>query len=324
MPAKPSNFSRRLASALPPRQRRIRQLAAEDPKALEARQLRDTYYYFGCEPGEPTFRYDISDAVQDPEGPFLCLPTIIDCRSDITTKALQDAGWTIVINELEESFKIQDLERKIFTPHRNEVMCDAFLREAQRDPTGQIGKSLVFAVNQTHATALTKLLNDITPGIALTITSRIPDASSLAKEFRDGTRSERVAVSVDMLSTGYNCRDLLNVVLMRPIFSPTEYIQIKGRGTRRFTFVVGNTEYEKRTFSLIDFCAVAEYFEDKYDYVAPLKLPTQDGRGRSLTRSSVALEQVPLGPHHYAPLPTCAGRSLSGKEPIASSARTFA
>jgi len=254
------------------------ELATEDPKALEARQLRDTYHYFGCEPGEPTFRYDIMDAVQDPEGPFLCLPKIIDCRSDITTQALQEAGWTVVINEQEESFKIQDLERKIFTPHRNRVMCEAFLREAQRDPTGEIGKSIIFAVNQTHATALTKVLNEIKPGIALTITSRIPDASSLAKEFRDGRRPERIAVSVDMLSTGYNCRDLLNVVLMRPIFSPTEYIQIKGRGTRRFTFLVGNTEYEKRHFFLLDFCAVAEFFEEKYDYAAPLKLPQQDAR----------------------------------------------
>src|SRR5262249_38271788 len=84
---------------------------------------------------------------------------------------------------------------------------------------------------------------------------------------------ERIAVSVDMLSTGYNCLDLLNIGLMRPIFSPTEYIQIKGRGTRLFTFKVGTTEYEKKNFFLLDFCAVAEYFEEKYDYSVPLKLP---------------------------------------------------
>ena len=102
------------------------------------------------------------------------------------------------------------------------------------------------------------------------------------KNFATASAPERIAVSVDMLSTGYNCRDLLNVVLMRPIFSPTEYIQIKGRGTRRFTFVIGNTEYEKKHFFLLDFCAVAEYFEDKYDYTAPLKVPQQEGtRARS-------------------------------------------
>lgn len=251
----------------------VEKLAQEEPKALEARQLRDTYHYFGCEPGNPTYRYDILDAVQDPEGPFLCLPKIFDCRSDVTTQALQESGWTVTIDEQEESYKVQDLERKIFTPDRNRLMCETFLREAQRDPTGAVGKSIIFAVNQTHATAITKILNDLQPGIAMTVTSRIPEASSLAKEFRDGKRPERIAVSVDMLSTGYNCRDLLNVVLMRPIFSPTEYIQIKGRGTRRYTFTVGNTEYEKKHFFLLDFCAVAEYFEEKYDYSVPLQLP---------------------------------------------------
>ena len=253
----------------------LEELEAENPKGLEARQLRDTYHYFGCKPGFPTYRYDIIDAVKDPEGPFLCLPKIIDVRSDITTKALAENGWAVVVNEQDENFKIQDLERKIFTPARNRLMCEAFLKEAQKDPTGTIGKSIVFAVNQTHATNLTKIFNELQPGLAVTITSRIPDASSIAKEFRDGKRSERIAVSVDMLSTGYNCCDALNIGLMRPIFSPTEYIQIKGRGTRRFTFKIGNTEYEKKNFFLLDFCAVAEYFEEKYDYSIPLKVPRE-------------------------------------------------
>lgn len=251
------------------------ELGAENPKALEARQLRDTYHYFGCEPGLPTFRYNIIDAVTDPDGPFLCLPKIFDLRSDITTQALAEKGWAVVVNEQEESFKIKDLERKIFTPARNRLMCEAFLTEAQKDPTGALGKSIVFAVNQTHATNLTKMFNELQPGIAVTITSRIPDASVIAKDFRDGKRSERIAVSVDMLSTGYNCRDLLNIGLMRPIFSPTEYIQIKGRGTRRYTFTIGHTEYEKKNFFLLDFCAVAEYFEEKYDYSIPLILPRE-------------------------------------------------
>jgi type I restriction enzyme, R subunit len=256
----------------------IGHLEANNPKALEARQLRDTYHYFGCEPGMPTFRYDIIDAVKDPEGPFLCLPKIVDVRSDITTKALADKGWVVEINEQEESFKVKDLERKIFTPTRNRVMCETFLKEAQRDPEGKLGRSMVFAVNQTHATNLTKIFNEIVPGLAVTITSRVKDAASIAKEFRDNKRKERIAVSVDMLSTGYNCRDVLNIGLMRPIFSPTEYIQIKGRGTRLYTFKVGNTEYEKKKFFLLDFCAVADYFQEQYDYTVPLELPREKGK----------------------------------------------
>ena len=251
----------------------LAKLGQENPKALEARILRDTYAYFGCEPGSPTFRYDIIDAVKDHQGPFLCMPKIFDIRSDITTQTLEDKGWVVTINEQEENFKVEDLERRIFTPARNLVMCQAFLEYAQHSPDGQIGQSIIFAVNQRHATELTKILNGLLPEIAVTITSRIPDASTIAKDFRDGKRKERVAVSVDMLSTGYNCRPLLNIVLMRPVFSPTEYIQMKGRGTRRYTFIFGHTLYEKEFFFLIDFCGVAEYFEEKYDFSIPLVLP---------------------------------------------------
>jgi type I restriction enzyme R subunit len=253
----------------------VQQLGQENPKALEARMLRDTYHYFGCVQGNPTYRYDIADAANDPEGPFLCMPKIFDIRSDITTQALEEKGWAVTIDEQTENYKIQDLERKIFTPARNLVMCEAFLKNAQTRPDGKIGKSIVFAVNQNHATELTKILNSIQPELAVTITSRIPESSAISKDFRDGKRKECVAVSVDMLSTGYNCKDLLNVVLMRPVFSPTEYIQIKGRGTRTFTFKIEHTEYLKQFFFLLDFCGVAEYFEDKYDYSVPLQLPRE-------------------------------------------------
>ena len=80
-----------------------------------------------------------------------------------------------------------------------------------------------------------------------------------------------------MMTTGYDCRDLLNVALMRPIFSPTDFVQIKGRGTRKWTF---EFEYEnelitieKDKFKLIDFFANCEYFEKEFDYDELLKLP---------------------------------------------------
>jgi type I site-specific restriction endonuclease len=68
---------------------------------------------------------------------------------------------------------------------------------------------------------------------------------------------------------------------MRPIFSPTEYIQ-SGRGTDG-SFKSGNTEYEKEFFFLLDFCGVAEYFEEQYDYTVPLELPKE---GKLLQGSS--------------------------------------
>jgi type I restriction enzyme R subunit len=75
---------------------------------------------------------------------------------------------------------------------------------------------------------------------------------------------------------------------MRPVFSPTEYIQIKGRGTRQFTFKINNTEYEKKFYFLLDFCGVAEYFEEQYDYSVALPLPKPKVEGAKAKATTAA------------------------------------
>ena len=80
-----------------------------------------------------------------------------------------------------------------------------------------------------------------------------------------------------MMTTGYDCEDILNVVLARPIFSPTDFIQIKGRGTRLYTFKHGDNASSctapKDNFALFDFFANCEYFEEHFDYDRKLSLP---------------------------------------------------
>jgi type I restriction enzyme R subunit len=84
-----------------------------------------------------------------------------------------------------------------------------------------------------------------------------------------------------MMTTGYDCEDLLNIVLLRPIFSPTDFIQIKGRGTRKYTFRYTDKEGHqvqehakpKEKFKLFDFFAVCEYFEEKFNYDEVIELP---------------------------------------------------
>ena len=79
------------------------------------------------------------------------------------------------------------------------------------------------------------------------------------------------------MTTGYDCEDILNVVLARPIFSPTDFIQIKGRGTRLFTFKQGEGAKQviakKDGFALFDFFANCEFFEKDFDYDKKLVLP---------------------------------------------------
>lgn len=91
----------------------------------------------------------------------------------------------------------------------------------------------------------------------------------------------RVCVTVGMMTTGYDCEDLLNIVLLRPIFSPTDFIQVKGRGTRKWDFRFSEKESgrveehkkEKEKFKLFDFFANCEYFEEKFKYDEIIVLP---------------------------------------------------
>ena len=96
------------------------------------------------------------------------------------------------------------------------------------------------------------------------------------------TSKARICVTVGMMTTGYDCPDLLNLGLFRPIFSPTDFIQIKGRGTRKHDFreqLFDETiresvkEPKKTSFKLFDFFANCEYFEKEFKYDEVRKLP---------------------------------------------------
>jgi len=283
-------------------------LNARDPRAWERRQLLDTYKTFGCESGEPTFRYSLLDAVKDG---YLVNPIVADARTEITTQLLSDQGYALMIaseegKDEEQIFYHTDFEKKFYSQKTNQVFCKTFLENALHDPiTGEIGKSIVYCVSQKHASKITQILNQFAdhlyPGkynsdFAVQVTSVIPNAQQFTVNFAnnnlnghtrflDGYRSSktRVCVTVGMMTTGYDCEDILNLCLMRPIFSPTDFIQIKGRGTRKYTFRHKNgTEGEelqapKQNFKLFDFFANCEYFETQYNYDEILHLPPTIG-----------------------------------------------
>lgn len=256
----------------------LEKLEDDDPLKLEYRYVRDTYKHFGCEISTPTFRYTIQDGVQDG---FLVAPKIARMVSVITKEAVSSDGWKIEIDGEDYTYRISQIEKKVLVPRRNELICRQFLETALKAPDGTVGKSIIFAVSQNHAVALAKELNSLRPEdngkFAEVITSRVKNASDLAKQFRkDENHYPRVAVSVDMLTTGFDCPELLNVVLARPIASPTTYIQIKGRGTRRYTFSDGT---KKEKFLLLDFCEVVKYFEEEYDFEAPLPTMSEKKQG---------------------------------------------
>ena len=285
-------------------------LSGRDPRAWERRQLLDTYKTFGCESGEPTYRYSLLDGVK--EG-FLINPIVADARTDITTELLSEKGYAVMVEnedgvESEESMFGKDFEKKFFSEKTNQVFCKTFLENALKDPiSGEIGKSIIFCISQKHASKITQILNKMAyqlwpdkykSDFAIQVTSNIPGSQQFTisyannnlnghSRFLEGYKSgkTRVCVTVGMMTTGYDCQDILNLCLMRPIFSPTDFIQMKGRGTRNFDFDYTD-EYgdkhkkKKEHFKLFDFFANCEYFEEKYDYDEVLTLPPiQPGGG---------------------------------------------
>ena len=286
----------------------------DDPRAKERRLLLDTYRTFGCASGEPTFRYSLVDGVRDG---VLINPIVVDARTNTTTQLLSEQGFRVLFTDQEtgdageESYAHRDFESRFFSENTNRIFCKTFLDNALTDPvSGEIGKSIIFAVSQSHAGRLANILNEFAdlmyPGkyqsdFAVQVTSQVDAAQQHAIRFANNnllgagnflpqyrTGKARVCVTVGMMTTGYDCPDLLNLGLFRPVFSPTDFIQIKGRGTRRHNFLdllrddslkADLANAEKTAFKLFDFFANCEYFETEFNYDEILELPVAGSGG---------------------------------------------
>lgn len=287
----------------------------DSQREFERRQLLDTYKTFGCESGEPTFRYDLVKGVKDG---FLVNPIIVDARTEITTQLLSDEGLSVHKvsddgEELDDIYNERHFERKFFNEETNIAMCQAFIDNGIFDPIAKqfgvdlFGKSIVFCVSQKHAARITNILNKIAftkwpeqygeSDFAMQVTSQVGTAQQMTINFSNnalGGKTEqpegydscktRVCVTVGMMTTGYDCQDILNIALMRPVFSPSDFVQIKGRGTRKYIFEY--TDYEnkdkivipKDKFKFFDFFATCEYFENDFPYNEKISLPKLSGK----------------------------------------------
>lgn len=281
----------------------------DDQREYERRLLVDTYKTFGCEPGHPTFSYDLESGANDG---YLIKPTLVDARTNITTELLSDEGYAVRVSdesgtEIEERFNEKHYEKKIFNEETNIAMCQALVENGVYDPVAKelgiplFGKTIVFAVSQKHAARLTNILNKIAfqkwpevygeSDFAMQVSSDVAGAQQMTINFSNNrlggmvkkpegyeSSKTRVTVTVGMMTTGYDCQDLLNIALMRPVFSPSDFVQMKGRGTRKWSFDYDNyadieLSIDKDRFKFFDFFATCEYFENDFDYDEKIKLP---------------------------------------------------
>jgi type I restriction enzyme, R subunit len=253
---------------------------------------------------------------------------VVDARTEITTALLSEEGFVVNYSDdngddQEEAYKQSEFEKRFFSEATNLLFCKTFLENALRDPiSGEIGKSIVFAVSQHHAAKLAQILNEMADHIfpdkyqsdfAVQVTSQVPGAQQMTINFTNNnllgsanfnatykTSKARVCVTVGMMTTGYDCTDILNLGLFRPIFSPTDFIQIKGRGTRKHDFrellfdesLKADVAHPHKTaYKLFDFFANCEFFEEEFNYDEVLKLPKPKGKSSDAgTGGGAALE----------------------------------
>ena len=306
-----------------------------DPTSIasrEARSLRDTYFAFGLTPGEPTYEYTIAQAADDG---YLVLPHALDVRTEVTRQLMSDEGFQMTVEDYEtgEDVHLEFHEghygHSFLSPDTNREFAEQYLERALREPqTDILGKGIIYCVNRMQAAQLTNELNKAAearwPGkynsdFAVQITHDVDRATAMGRAFARQnslsgfdsttmgyrTSKTRVCVTVAMMTTGYDCRDLLNLGFCRPIKSFTDYIQMKGRGTRKYEFTVNFTDQlvrnqtprrPKEQFRIIDFFGVCEHFGEGHLYAdGTLAVP------RDRTTVEPSEPRIPIQPYiNYA------------------------
>ena len=221
---------------------------------------RNTYQFYHCENNTPDFSHPIEQAFADGHlVPYKFAEGITELLSD----PFEADG---------EEYEPGAFERQWTNKETNELMMREFDRLAHENfqelapglkDNAAPGKAIVFAITKNHATRLARILNDLHPEAhgkyAEVITSDVADPDGLIRNFKRDPYP-RVAVSVGMLDTGFDCREVLHLVMCRRVRSPILYQQMRGRGTRTAPHI------GKKGFVIYDFFKNHEYFGDSDDH----------------------------------------------------------
>jgi len=239
----------------------------------------DTFELFDCEGADPTFAYTFEEAV-DHVPPYLCDYEVLKVRSKfqlegIHGKALRPEEQRKLVaegNDLEDvDFEGSALERKVTNSGTNGLVVREFMEESVKDPSGTLpGKSIIFAISIGHARRLQKLFDEFYPEhkgrlarVLVSEDSRVHGKGGLLDQFKNSDMP-RVAISVDMLDTGVDIREVVNLIFAKPVYSYVKFWQMIGRGTRvLLDDLVQRKPWcpEKDRFLIIDCWGNFEYFD---------------------------------------------------------------
>ena len=232
---------------------------------------KNTYEIFELENGIPTYGYDLAQAVKD--------GYLVDYISVETELKLMEKG--IVYDELSDDEK--DFYEKTFTNENGELpasissaalnsrifnedtICQVLnilmTNGIKIDYGEKIGKTIIFAKNHDHAEKILEIFNKEYPhmkGYAAVIDNYINYAQTAIDDFSDPKKQPQIAISVDMLDTGIDVPEVVNLVFFKKVMSKAKFWQMIGRGTRLCPELLDGED--KKKFYIFDFCGNFEFF----------------------------------------------------------------
>ena len=247
---------------------------------------KNTYEVFQLENGVPTYGYDLAQAVQD--------GYLVDYRVAETKLKFLEEG--IAYDDLppeeqaayEETFLDENgdwpdrigagkLNEVVFNEDTIRLVLHVLMTEGLRVNYGEtLGKTILFAKNHAHAEKILQIFGEEyphLPGYAKVIDNYMTYAQSAIDEFSEADKLPRIAISVDMLDTGIDVPEILNLVFFKPVMSKAKFWQMIGRGTR---LCPGLLDGEDKTgFNIFDFCGNFAFFRLSKGKPTPNGLPLQ-------------------------------------------------
>ena len=232
---------------------------------------KNTYEIFELENGVPTYGYDLAQAVRDgylvdfisveTKLKFIEQGIVYDELSDADREAYEDT-FTDENGELPVSIASSALNEWIFNEDTiRQVLHTLMTKGLTIDYGSKLGKTIIFAKNHTHAEKILEVFNreyPHLPGFAKVIDNYMTYAQSAIDEFSDPKKLPQIAISVDMLDTGIDVPEVLNLVFFKKVMSKAKFWQMIGRGTRLCPGLIDGADKDK--FYIFDFCGNFEFF----------------------------------------------------------------
>ena len=233
---------------------------------------KSTYEIFQMEEGQPNFAYELEEAVGDgylvnyhgfKRGSLILKEGIQYDKLSEEEKQQMELVWEY------EQIEGRDIaNNEIFKYIFNQDTVDKVLQDLMENglkvQSGErIGKSVIFAFNHRHAELIVQRFNILYPeygaGFCVLIDNYVTYAHDLIDKFEIRDADPQIAVSVDMLDTGIDVPDILNLVFFKPVKSKIKYQQMIGRGTRLSKDIFG-PDMDKEYFYIFDWCGNFDYF----------------------------------------------------------------